>query len=531
MDVILVRTLKRGWGMKKFFVLVLLSLGLMLPGQGFAQPAVIEDIKVIAQNILVDIIVQPNQALQFETFKNEESSTDYIVMDFLGTVYTDLPSVIDVRKGGVEKVNLVRGESKTNDDLGSDFYTIDFIAINLSNKVDYEVVKDSKSIKMSIRASQPPFPELSEKVDLSGGMVELEPPIVVDTQEPEPPLFTVIDKQTIGGQAPIVTRSRPEPVTPPQEEKAAPRRRGLFGVLFGWIGSKPKPEPEAGIEAKSVSEDPVVYSSDAYIIDRIVSDTQKKKERIDTRIESLSDDLRQLQEQLQLSKGQKQLLEGKINEILAKLDQLQNALEEEIRRRQALGEAVGDLLARRDAYVQAKKNYELLSRQLGSINAKVDTLNLEVNNVKSRLNGLQFEKMKLEEELNLLNNQYGQIRLDYKSKIDARKQMEVKVENLNLELERLAQVLEKTMREKESIVLEIDELEKANKLGDSELDRIKSILIDKNSLLLELSQRYETIKQELEAAMSEKYKIEYAHRNAKAEYERIQREIERFLGR
>ena len=67
-----------------------------------AQPELINDILVDTQGTLVKVSINSSQPLPIETFK-KESPANYIIIDFLGTVYTNLPPIIKINKGIVKQ--------------------------------------------------------------------------------------------------------------------------------------------------------------------------------------------------------------------------------------------------------------------------------------------------------------------------------------------------------------------------------------------------------------------------------------------
>jgi hypothetical protein len=88
---------------------------------------------------------------------------------FLGTVYTKLPPIIEVGRGAVEKVSLVRGEDAPLKIGDTEYYALDFLAINLNAKADYQVRQSQSVIDLDIATT-------------SGSAVQLTPPIVVSKE-------------------------------------------------------------------------------------------------------------------------------------------------------------------------------------------------------------------------------------------------------------------------------------------------------------------------------------------------------------
>ncbi len=90
--------------------MVLAGAMLAVPVHAAAAPAVVQDIRYEANAGVVTVKIACSGTLQIETFKNEIAPANYIVLDFLGTVFTNLPPVMDVNISSLEKINLMRGE-------------------------------------------------------------------------------------------------------------------------------------------------------------------------------------------------------------------------------------------------------------------------------------------------------------------------------------------------------------------------------------------------------------------------------------
>jgi len=274
---------------------------------------------------------------------------------------------------------------------------------------------------------------------------------------------------------------------------------------------------------------PVEVRRENYLIDSIVSETIREKQKTSDRIENLTMELKGLQEALYLSKGQKSQLDDKISEILAKLDQLKNSLDDEISRRQALGQKVDGLIVQRNAYIKAKKDYEDFQRQLNRVSASVDALNIEVKKVSSKLDLVRFEKRELEDDVNSMEAEYSQIKTEYDNAIKVKNSFSMTIEKLNRDINELRQKLDKTVSERSRILADLKNFENQTKYSGAELARLRRLLLDKNTMVIDLAKRYDQLKMNLDLASSEKSKVEYSYRNAKTEFDRIKREIETYL--
>lgn len=556
----------------KLLLLCVLSVGMLaISATVIAQPAILNDIVIDAQDSSVKLTITSSQTLQIETFKNDESPANYIVLDFIGSVYTNLPSIIDVGKGAVEKVSLVRGEESQISIDGEPYYSLDFLAINLTSSADYLVSQSKSVIDLSIGTTA--VEKVTEVSSNSAMAVELSPPIVVSRkqQSPEPVpssyKYTSVADSSYSSKyddlalsretVEVVSEEKPQEVKEltraekrariTQERKAklaakraasskqkAQNNKTKGGFLFLGKKSEPMavqevmPEEKAPVVRRTVTTTPQMEKEN-YLIDSIVNETIREKQKTSDRIEDLTMELKNLQEILYLSKGQKSQIDEKINEILAKLDQLKSSLDDEIKRRQALGEKVDDLIAQRNAYIKAKKEYEDLQMQINRVSASVDNLNSEVKKVGSQLELVRLEKRKLEEDANAMETEYSQVKTEYDNIVKVKDAMTLTVEKLSREIDELRQKLDKTIEDKNRIIADLKNFENQSKFSGAELARLKQLLLDKNAIMIELSQRHDQLKTSLDLAVSEKFKVEYSYRNAKTEFERIKREIETYL--
>ncbi|MFH1093047.1 MAG: hypothetical protein V1739_02695 [Candidatus Omnitrophota bacterium] len=524
-----------------------------------AAPAIIKDIVVDTQDSSVKISITSNQTLQIETFKNDESPANYIVLDFLGTVYTNLPSVIEVDSGPVEKVSLVKGDNEKITLTGQEYYSLDFLAINLNKAADYYINQSQAVIDLNIgTAAGVGAAQQKEAAATEQKAVELTPPIVVSRAKETPapatyskseytayskdtyrPSTSAAEEKSYVSTELIKSEKLVEKKAELQPEKGKIRRKTLFGKKKTSVEEKKEPTPQI-ISKPEVTQAPVVKeksrplpavqgSESDYLIDRIVNETIRDKENIALRIEDLTSELKRMQEELYLSKGEKSKVEQKINEILAKLDQLQNALDEEIRRRQALGEKVEDLMAKREKYIEAKKLYEEFKNKLARISDQVQNMTAEFKNIKIRLDELQGEKNKLAGEVNVMETEYTQSKTEYDRVVRLKEAVSMKVDKIARELEQLRLELNRQVEEKAQITAQLKGFEDRSKYSGMELARLKQLLQEKDAVLLDLTGKYTQLKVELDAVVAEKFKVEYSYQNARTEFDRIKADIEKFL--
>lgn len=553
----------------KILLLCVLFVGIMsFATTVMAEPAIIKDLVIDTQDSSVKITITSSQTLQIETFKNDESPANYIVLDFIGSVYTRLPSIIDVGKAAVEDVRLVRGEESQIIVDGKVYYSLDFLAINLTSAADYRVNQSQSVIDLSIGASSE-----VEGSAASSKAVDLLPPIVISREQTEPVSRSYEDtryedyslardnkpqevkelsfaekkeqarqKRKVKKAARIAAKkaariaakkeAREKTKAKAKAKAKAKKKKGKGGFLF--FGKKKEADttavPDKQVPTRTTE---AVRSSDrsgeGYLIDMIVDATIRKKQQTMNRIDNLTMELKGLQDALYLSKGQKSQLDEKISEILAKLDELKGALDDEIRRRQALGEKVDGLIAQRHTYIKAKKDYEHLQWQLNRVSISVDNLNSEFKNVSNKLKLVRFEKRKLEANVDTLGAEYSQVKGEYDNALNSRDSITLTIEKASREIEELRRMRDRAAADKTRIASDLKNLETQTIYNGTELARLKKLLQDKNVMLIELSERYDHLKVNLDSAVSEKFKVEYAYRNAKTEFERIKREIEAYL--
>ncbi len=532
-----------------------------------AEPAIIKNIVIDTQDSSVKISITSNQTLQIETFKNDESPANYIVLDFMGNVYTNLPSVLDVNSGPVEKVSLVRGDNEKITIVGQEYYSLDFLAINLNKAADYDINQSQAVIDLNIGIAASAKAVKSKEAEKEAASkeqkaVELTPPIVVSKAKvpPTPATYskpehtsyakykynsaTSLREEKNNAAEEVLKREKPEKTIEKKEKPKLKKekRRRHSRTFFGKKKTRAKKKKKPVVEKKSISKrkqekapvlkakPSLVRSSDSdYLIDRIVNETIRDKENVAARIEDLAYQIKKMQEELYLSKGEKSKVEQKINEILAKLDQLQNALDEEIRRRQALGEKVEDLIAKRQQYIKAKRVYEELKAKLAEITDEVQNMNAEFKSVKLRLEELQDEKKNLVSEVKAMETEYTQLKTEYDKTVRLKEAVSIKVDKIARELEQLRRELDMQIEEKAKINAQLKDFEERSKYSGMELARLKQLLEEKDAMLQDLTGRYNRLKAELDSVVAEKFKVEYSYRNAKTDFERIKSDIERFL--
>lgn len=240
----------------KSIFLCILILGIVLISDFCnAEPAVVKDISVDIEGSLVKISITSNQALQVETFRNDESPANYIVLDFLGTVYSKLPNIVQVDRGAVEKVSLVRGDENEIQILDENYYALDFLAINLNSAADYRVSQSKAVIDLSIetvtgvesRVAESAVEPVSVTTD-EKKTVELTPPIVVSkrlARQQRREKTTAVEKDTYPketekSQEYKQTRKSRKERTAKKEKKKEKKKRekrrrkksGLFNIIL-----------------------------------------------------------------------------------------------------------------------------------------------------------------------------------------------------------------------------------------------------------------------------------------------------------
>ncbi len=506
---------------KILYLCFLMFISAIIPDLARAEPAIIKKIVVDTQNSAVKISITSSKPVPIETFKSQRSPTNYIVLDFMGVVYTDLPLVIEVNQGAVEKVSLIRGGEKEIQVRGNKYYSLDFLAINLNTSADYRVAQSKSVIDLNIATTagtaEIGLAQVGREESLKAQkVVELEPPIIVSRKAKKKTETRVAKRKK--------SKKR-------EKRKAVKRKKKKKKKKSAWIFGRTKktakksqrPEPKT----KKIEADK--FAGDDSLMDQIVEETIREKEKAVSRIEDLTTDLRVMEKDLNYTKGEKVKIENKINEILAKLDELKSALDAEISRRKSLGEEVDDLVAKRDAYVQAKKAYLNSANKLADISDKVDGLDGEVNRVKSRLEYLQSERKKFEAKMDLFSLEYANLKLEYEKATKLKEATSTQIDELTQKLAELEGRLDEKIAQRKKLLTQLKKLGEEGSYRKAELSHIKDVLADQNAEISILSREYSQIKQALENAVSQKFKIEYAYRNAKRELEATKKKIEGYL--
>ncbi|MCP4650940.1 MAG: hypothetical protein GY853_12810 [PVC group bacterium] len=479
-----------------YFIAVLLGI-ILIPVVSQAEPTIIKDINIDTDGQVVKISIISNQSFQVESFKNEEDTASYIVVDFLGTVYTDLPSVIKVDTETVGKINLVRGDAGQITVAGKDYRTLDFLAIMLEIAADYNIVQEETISKLNVA----PVGSLTKQK-----AVALEPPIVV----------AKVKKTNIQPKKEIIKK---------KEFYESPRKK----IRKKKVSRKKTKKKKTIKKAKSSRKAKRTRVTDDDLINRIVEETVKEKEAANAQIEELTTQLHKMQDELNISKTEQAELENRINAIISKLDNLNDALTEGIRKRRELGEQVDDLVSKRKIYLEAKKRFESLQEQFAEINDKVEVLNEDIGVVKTDLDDALVEEKKLEKEFDAADKGYEDIKTEYDDKFKQKKTVADKVSVLNEQIAKLKKQLGDASAKKDRLSNQLKNLESKRRYNEIERMRIKEKLVDKKAQTADLSQKHMLFKQDLSAAVIEQDKTDNLYRDAEFDYEKIRSELESFL--
>jgi len=502
-----------------YFCVLILGI-VTIPSLASADPAIVNDIVVDARADVVTVTIICNQVLSVESFKNEKGPTNYIVLDFLGSVYTDLPPIIEVDSVLVEKISLVRGEEKTMSFFKKDYYTLDFLAVNLKKKVDYKISQQDVVIDLVVLAPSEIKPEektvKKPPVVLKEEIVKSEPMVSPKTEE-----VKIAKKQK--EQAPQVEKKKK---LRKKKEKKARVKRDKKGRKKAAAKEKKKDKPVA---KKQKVATPAIDTSTDYPIDKIVQEAVKEKQKTAEQIKDLSTQLNKMEGQLNLSKGEQSELEGKINEILSKLNELRSIVDEQAKKKDALGEKIESLVDKKRVFIKAKQTFDTVSKQRAQISTEVDDLSSQMNSVKSQLDSVEYEKKKLEEKMVLVSTTYSKLKSEYETKQKSKNELSNRIDKTKEKIEQLKNDLIKDIAEEEKNTARIKVLEDKNKTYAAEISGIKEEIEAKNSSVAELEEQYKKLKTGLEDAAAKKFHIENSYRNAKTEYESIQRDIERYL--
>lgn len=181
---------------------------------------VIEDVRGELQKDYATITIEANCDLQYVDYTLQEPFRIFI--DPIGKTYTNLKDEIEFDRGLVRKIKLVKG--RNDEKLEGDYYSLDFIAIELSRPTKYLISRNNDELILDIgkiveqksprltkkpesppvqekvfpkppspKVPRPPLPPKEKKAPISGmseKALPLEEPIPLPIPNKEPPIFS-----------------------------------------------------------------------------------------------------------------------------------------------------------------------------------------------------------------------------------------------------------------------------------------------------------------------------------------------------
>lgn len=131
-----------------------------------AEQAIVTDVYGEVFEAGAEIVVQANCDLEYLDYTLPDPFQ--IIVDPIGKVYSDLQEEITFDAGPVQKIKIIKGRAE--DDATGNFYRLDFITIELSQREEYWIKRKGQEItihigrKEKIKLSKL-LPELEEKIE------------------------------------------------------------------------------------------------------------------------------------------------------------------------------------------------------------------------------------------------------------------------------------------------------------------------------------------------------------------------------
>lgn len=136
---------------KEIYLLIIMSLvvigcSIFTPTVICGAPdiATIDDIKVELAGYSPEIKIASNIPIEYLDYTLE--SPPRIIVDPLGTVYTNLDERIFSDDNSVRSVSLIKAPGSVPHELGSNYYPLDFIVIELKKSLSYKISREDKLV-------------------------------------------------------------------------------------------------------------------------------------------------------------------------------------------------------------------------------------------------------------------------------------------------------------------------------------------------------------------------------------------------
>ena len=475
------------------------------PAKSKAELAVINDIKVNSRGGLIKIEIASNKPLQIESFKNEEDSTNYVVVDFVESVYADLPAVIAADEGAVEKVSLVKSEKEQVQINGKQYYCIDFLAVTLNAPADYKIIQRNKKISLNITPVTPAKKTtLKAKKDIFGS------------------------NDSLGTRKSIAVSNKKEKKEIKQKIKRVKdgaAKRGGLGNIFKRQRKTTNPrKTKERVVISSVKND-----TESALLNRFMQDAVTEKSQADERIDKLSSDLKKMKEMLASTKGAKIDVENKINAMSSKLDEISDVLNTEVERKQNLDAQINELVAKKKAYVIVKNKFDVLEKKFITAQNDQQSLNIEVSDVKNKLDDARIQKTRIKEDKELIKAECGKLKMAYEENLKIKNATTEKMNQLSKQMTQLKGEMDKLGNEKEKLDMQLKKIGIKSKYRENELLKLERSLEDRSSLCSKLSHSYDELLGRLKSAEAKKSAIEIEYMSVKSEYEKNKSDVNKLL--
>lgn len=196
--------------MRKITFLLVLFIVLLNPlAHPETQNAIIKDVRGEIFEDTAQIIVEANCDIEYLDYPLQ--NPPQIVIDPIGKVYSDLKDVITFDQGPVKKVTVVKG--KPEEGLTGNFYSLDFVSIELSNPQEYKIKREKQEIIVDIgKKKEVEVSKLIPQTEETTPEPEEESiePLPIEETKPETPNSQL--------QAPISQLQTPQPTSPQPTE-------------------------------------------------------------------------------------------------------------------------------------------------------------------------------------------------------------------------------------------------------------------------------------------------------------------------
>lgn len=257
-----------------------------------AQSVTVTGTDIKEDSDAVQIMVSTNKSIPIECY--DLSNPPQVIVDFMGAIYTNSPEIVNVDKGPIKQLRMVKGTRKATD-LNDSYYSLDFIIIDMTEALRYDfaqgltnvVVVISKPGKLVKAVAETPVaaapaPVVAAPAATFTAVAPAKKQFEQEQDMPKP----VVARVPAAAPAVAAVSSVPEKVKTAEAPKPTPaksRRRTLFEKK-----KKPAEAPQEAAEAEKSETKAVAYSSDP---ERRLEQTKERKKQQEQLIAQANRDL------------------------------------------------------------------------------------------------------------------------------------------------------------------------------------------------------------------------------------------------